>query len=331
MANVAPILVILLVNQIRGGHGNLTQFNSEMTVTDFSVASYANATIFALQIQEIRSTSDATAAASSGSNLNVVPTTRMAGRALPVNFLEAILERNKEEDNKNQDASTVVTIKSLSSKESKQHSNEAILNKDNVEKEINKPMSLVSDECIETTFIGETRKKMFKDHNDLVNIKPNTIIERFKSINERTIVNKEETSQQNSKYKKHNNGELIRIRERQQHKSDIKKESSDIELVVPTIPITTDFFDSPLEDFNLTLYLNVTENVKSGYTEAAWFETKDKSKIRFSKLPQRESYLIPTLKLEEGLYPFGFMSDFFALMYPFNFPVGQYLNFIFIC
>ncbi|XP_073955672.1 uncharacterized protein [Choristoneura fumiferana] len=91
---------------------------------------------------------------------------------------------------------------------------------------------------------------------------------------------------------------------------------------IQMIPITRDIFNNPTESFNMSVDVVVTENnIRASYTED-WFEAKDRSKIRFGGPPQTETYLIPTLKPEEGFHPFGFMSHFFALIYPFEFPVG---------
>ncbi|XP_038213806.1 prominin-1-A isoform X2 [Zerene cesonia] len=93
---------------------------------------------------------------------------------------------------------------------------------------------------------------------------------------------------------------------------------------VQIIPITKDILKEYeySEPYNVTLDVLVTENnIKASYTED-WFEAEDRTKIKFTSMPQTQTYLIPKFKLEEGFHPFSFMSQFFALIYPFDFPVG---------
>lgn len=92
---------------------------------------------------------------------------------------------------------------------------------------------------------------------------------------------------------------------------------------IQIIPITREVFKD-------TIVQNTTQNVIvrdnngiTSYTEDL-FERKDLTKIRFNGFPQGETYLLPTLRLEEGFHPFSFMSKFFDLIYPFDFPVGKY-------
>lgn len=96
--------------------------------------------------------------------------------------------------------------------------------------------------------------------------------------------------------------------------------TSDLEANVRIIPITREVFHEEIEIENVT-----DQNIVLSYTED-WFDlkkVKDRSKIRFSSLPQRTTYLIPTLRLDDGFHPFSFMSEFFYLIHPFEFPVGK--------
>lgn len=75
--------------------------------------------------------------------------------------------------------------------------------------------------------------------------------------------------------------------------------------------------------YNVTIDVLVTENnIKASYNDD-WFEEDDRTKIKFSSMPQTQTYLIPKFKLEEGFHPFSFMSQFFSMIYPFDFPVGK--------
>lgn len=90
---------------------------------------------------------------------------------------------------------------------------------------------------------------------------------------------------------------------------------------IPVIPITREVLREEIEIQNVT-----EKNIIKSYTED-WLDlkkVKERSKIRFSSMPQRTTYLIPTLRLDDGFHPFGFMSEFFYLIYPFEFPVGEF-------
>ncbi|GBP52329.1 hypothetical protein EVAR_38475_1 [Eumeta japonica] len=90
---------------------------------------------------------------------------------------------------------------------------------------------------------------------------------------------------------------------------------------VPVIPITTEIFGIGTRDLNVNIDLELTE--KPGNVKGAWDGRRHESDIRFSELPQKEAYLIPTLKLEAGFYPFRFVTEFFKHIYPSDFPVGK--------
>ncbi|CAK1555377.1 unnamed protein product [Leptosia nina] len=95
---------------------------------------------------------------------------------------------------------------------------------------------------------------------------------------------------------------------------------------VPIIPITKEILkehESP-ETYNVTVDVLVTENnIKASYSDD-WVDGEDRTKIKFSSMPHTQNYLIPKFKLEEGFHPFSFMSQFFSMIYPFDFPVGKF-------
>ncbi|XP_041980275.1 prominin-1-A isoform X2 [Aricia agestis] len=90
---------------------------------------------------------------------------------------------------------------------------------------------------------------------------------------------------------------------------------------VRVIPITEIIFGRKAESFNQSFDNTVTDNSVKGINENR-VEPKDKSKIKFSRLPQTQTYLIPKFKLGEGFHPFTFMSKFFSVIYPFEYPIG---------
>lgn len=97
---------------------------------------------------------------------------------------------------------------------------------------------------------------------------------------------------------------------------------------VKIIPLTTRLTNKAFDIVNVTVELTTEiNNMKGSYTED-WFDidVRGKSrntKIQFGVLPQKETYLVPTLKLEEGFYPFSFMPTFFDIIHPMDLPAGM--------
>lgn len=263
-------------------------------ISKLPVDVYAKGTVFATQIQPGKET-----APEGGSNLNVVGNT----------------EQNPEQDHL---ANFLFTIRPLENKDKKKYDTpKEVTIKEN---EYIKPLPLVSDNCLELLFRNFTdeinkyklkydRVKDYDTAENLINIgisKKRDVTDIYSSIN----------------------NDDVKIESRKQQKQDtaITKKTSTVSIATTKILKSNEIniLNNATESLNTTLQVTVTENIlNAGYTEEAWSETKDKSKIRFNKLPQRENYLIPTLKLEEGFYPFSFMSEFFNLIYPFDFPTGK--------
>ncbi|XP_063622113.1 prominin-1-A [Cydia splendana] len=333
METVALIssIAIFLLNQVTTAQITETELNPALEVNTLPEG-FTDA-IFALQIRQIRATSEATPAASAGNNLNVVGAS-VPGAQLQSENYQAIPTIYSQQNKK--------AIEKKYNDKDEGNVNLQAFDRNAAAREINadgtniKPLALVWDSCMETNFRDNQRisiqplldmedaendsqfqknrqigsiwsegltKRDADNTNNSLAIK--SWIEKYKSLRTRTT---------NVPFRK-SDSLLIRKIE--------KPTSTEISsTTMKMIPITRELFNEPTETFNISVDVLVTENnIRASYTED-WFEPNDRSKIRFGLQPQSETYLIPALMPEEGFYPFGFMSQFFAIIYPFEFPVG---------
>lgn len=332
MAAIALILAILLVNRV------LPQTTETLNSVNAVNTLAANSTesIFALQIRRFRTTTEATPAAAAGNNLNVVGSTlptytaeRDNYQAISTSYSETLPDKKYEfEDEVN---STLYPFQGNMT-ENKKKSSEQFEDNQNVKK----PLALIWDSCLETNFkdspINTIKAPSDKDNtnNDFQIHQSNAEIGNI--WNKRDAGNINNSLAMKAWLDKYDSLRNSKTDERKQQKQDsilmkkISQPTTTTEVIstVQIIPITKEVFIKPVDIFNATQSTVATEsNIFASYTED-WFEVKDRSKIRFGGLPQKETYLIPALKLEEGFYPFTFMSDFFTLIYPFDFPVGKF-------
>lgn len=329
MVTISLVLVVL-VNQV----------NSQTSLTTLNIGSEVNrlserpglSAIFPTQIQQIQTTSETRPAVSAGNNLNVV------GGPVPTSL--DVPEQNF------QPISTIYSMKNKKTydKYAREGNGEFLSDesvrenygKDLPEKEANrdtmKAERLVWDNCLETNF-KDTPQNIVKPQ-DVQNDNHDYRYHGNKEIG--SIWRKRDAGNLNLNstagkawLEKYNNLLNAKTEERRQQKPEptFKKTTSVATTAAPLttvqiIPITREVFNEPMDSFNTTQNAVTESDIVASYTED-WFEEKDRSKIRFGSLPQKETYLIPSLKLEEEFHPFGFMSDFFYLIYPFDFPVGK--------
>lgn len=317
MSVIALTLALLLANRVKPSQIGITTLNS----TDVNTLESIDP-VFALQILQTRTTSEAPPVASAGNNLNVVDATILLD--VPESS-QAISTINRLTSEKKYDGGSVELLSSFEDKT--EETSVENVNDNNV-----KPQSFVWENCFESVFRDDLKNKV-KFQNDMEHTN-NKQFENYQSIP--NIWNKRNVETNNTDAKKawvdkYNHLKNSKNEERLQQKPEsnlIKKitesSSTNPSTTVKVVPITREIFKEPTESLNITLDIVTENNIKAGYTED-WFEAKERTKIRFSGLPQTETYLIPTLKLEDGFHPFGFMSEFFALIYPFEFPVGMYL------
>lgn len=336
MATISIILFVL-ANRVNS-QTSLTTLNTGSDIN--SLSGLEVTAIFPTQIQQIQTTSETTLAVSAGNNLNDV------GGTVPASALD-VPEQNF------QAISTIYLMKNKKTNDEKyarrENGNSLLDGSDggNSEKylkhsgenvETIKAESLVWDNCLETTY-KDVPQNIVKSP-DTQNDNHDHRFQGSKEIGSTSIWRKRDAG--NLYYnstagkawlEKYNNLLNAKTEERRQQKADLTVVKKVTTTVAPTvepkttvqvIPITREVFKEAIDLYNTT-EMGVTESdIVASYTED-WFEEKDRSKIRFGNLPQKEKYLIPALKLEQTFHPFGFMSDFFYLIYPFDFPVGKQL------
>ncbi|KAJ2951011.1 hypothetical protein O0L34_g5386 [Tuta absoluta] len=320
MALILLTFALLLVNRVKPA-----QIGTTSDASDVNRLSEVS-TVFALQIQQIRTTTEAPPEASTGNNLEVVPAAAWLDAG---NFQPIIYSFENQKTKEKYDEGNVL-LPLLAVKE-----NEAEKLEDNKIDESVNSMPLVWDSCIETTYRDNSRNiprtqsdmESFRNHDiHMENLKQNGSIWNKRHINAnnseavRTWLEKYNSLLHSKPENRHQSKQdSVFIRKITLFTSTTEAAYSDTS-TVKMVPITREIFKNPSE-LNLTFDIVTDTSIRASYTED-WFEAKDRTKIRFSGLPQTETYLIPALKLEEGFHPFGFMSDFFSLIYPFEFPVG---------
>ncbi|KAJ8716578.1 hypothetical protein PYW07_003205 [Mythimna separata] len=331
MATISLILVVL-ANQVNP--------QTTLNVNSLSEGLEANA-IFPTQIQQTQTTSETTLAASAGNNLNDVGGTAAASFDVPGQNYQEIstvysIKNKKTNNNKKSREGNVKSIGDGSAA----GNNEKYLQYSEENLGAVKAEPLVWDNCLETNFQGSSPQNMVKpqdSQNDNHDYRYQGSKEIGSLWRKRDAGNLNLNSTAGKAWlEKYNNLLNAKTEERRQQKPELtpvkKITTSTISTTVPTtestvtitvqvIPITREVFKEPKDFFNTTQTAITEDDIIASYTED-WFEEKDRSKIRFGNLPQKETYLIPALKLEQGFHPFGFMSEFFYLIYPFDFPVG---------
>lgn len=329
MAATTLASVILLANLTQAS----VAANSSALTTLPEVSTEA---LFALQISQIRTTSNPAPAAVAGNNLNGIGGTAPS-KDVPEENSQAIFTVYSEKDkNRNDGERGNVELLSFDENAEKTQDENATKSLDDVIKE---PLPLVWDTCFETTY-RDNQKNIVKASDDMEVASSDIHMEQNEdfvgSYNKRDADSTNFTVSFKPWLEKINNLKSVKFEERRQQKESIllKKitdahtstmESITFVSTTPTvkiIPITREIFKQSEEFLNATQKPVTEISIKASYTED-WFEAKDRGKIRFSGLPQRETYLIPALKLEEGFHPFAFMSEFFTVIYPFDFPVGE--------
>ncbi|CAH4038038.1 unnamed protein product [Pieris brassicae] len=279
--------------------------------------------------------SETTLAVSTGYNLNATPPN------VPDETLEARRENYRAispiypvEKTNSDEKSDEETFKLLSSHEG--NSSESGVN-EKANDDINNTSAsqLVWDNCYETSYRGNHQVNA-KVHYDMENA------HRLEIDNGGMLKNRE--------FLENNSSLAVRnwLEKYNNLKNSIAARKSTTEISPNTIPSKDYFDEAPMdigmiqantvqilpitkeivrdyefsEPYNVTVDVLVTENnIKASYNDD-WFEEQDRTKIKFSSMPQTQTYLIPKFKLEEGFHPFSFMSQFFSKIYPFDFPVG---------
>ncbi|XP_047531014.1 prominin-1-A isoform X1 [Vanessa atalanta] len=334
---LALVLIILETNLV------ISRTNCDLPTEVKTLEPSGFASVFALQIQQIRSTSEETPVVSTGSNLNVFDT-NVPSNSLDVqeeNFraistLHPIEETNVGEKMRNdRDGGN---SESLLSNRNFQDGKKSELEGDKVYNSKDS-LNLVWDNCFENVYRDNTdttniNAKSYTDIETPRNIETENIKSYRNILNKRNSLNVSGTSALNSWLEKFNIFRTASNEEPDIPTKDILLSPTTLELstssstqnTIPFIPITKDILREFTGPLNITLDV-VTENtinyIKGTKRDDFYVEiTKDRSNIKFSSLPQKQTYLIPKFKLEEGFYPFTFMSKFFSVIYLFDYPIG---------
>lgn len=326
MSVIALTLALLLANRVKPSQIGITALNS----TDVNTLE-STGPIFALQIRQIRTTSEAPPAASAGNNLNVVEALDVPENSQAISTIYSF--ENKVTSGKKYDKGNVKLLSVFADESENNDKSVENYNENSV-----KPQFLVWENCFESVF-RDSQSDTVKIQNDMEHTNNKQVdienIQYNPSIWSKRNVNTNNSEAMKVWIDKYNNLKNGKVDERRQQKPEsilLKKITEPLTTYSPSttikvVPITREIFKEPTESLNMTLDIVTENNIRAGYTED-WFEAKERTKIRFSGLPQTETYLIPTLKLEDGFHPFGFMSEFFSLIYPFEFPVGKLTLFV---
>lgn len=319
MSTVVTFIAILLINLVI----SQTDYESQSEVNILGIGTVKS--IFASEVKQIRTTSEKTLAASTGNNPNDVPpiVLRNSLDEQKENF-RAISPTYRNEkttnDEKIKNDHNGGGLKLLSSLIGNYPERSKLKGGENINY-VTEPSSLFWDNCFSNTYkvdenLNSRRLTAYEDANNLIIHNNNdNLLSKRESEKNNTAFKKWLSDFQNSR----NRHDLDMINEIVPF-STTTTELSISQLNV--VPITEDIFDSKVNPFNFSLDTLVTEN-SIQKSNVNGFDIKDESKIKFSSLPQMQTYLIPKLKLEEGFHPFSFMSTFFAVIYPFEYPVGE--------
>ncbi|XP_050348329.1 prominin-1-A isoform X2 [Nymphalis io] len=330
-------LIILQTNLV------ISRTNCDLPTEVKTLEPSALAKVFALQIQQIRSTSEETPVVSPGSNLDVFDT-NVPSYSLDVqeeNFraistFHPIGETNvgKKMRNDRDGGNSELFLFNGNFQDGKKNELE-----DDKVYNSKESLNLVWDNCFENVYRDNTDTANIgaKSYTDIENSR-NIDIENIKSyrniLNKRNSLNVSSTTALSAWLEKFNifraaNNEDPDVSTKDTLLSPTALElstSSSTKNTIPFIPITKNILKEFTEQINVTLDI-VTENsinyIKETKRDDFYVEiTKDRSNIKFSSLPQKQTYLIPKFKLEEGFYPFTFMSKFFSVINLFDYPVG---------
>ncbi|CAG5028611.1 unnamed protein product [Parnassius apollo] len=293
-----------------------------------------------LQIHQIRTTSEKAPATSAGNNLNDVSSGALS-KPLEVqeeNFLTIspiFLFRKYSDDRKynDEDEGNVKLLGTYNKKSSGENKMALpFYNSSKMRNELNSPQSqnFIWENCMESVF-KQQNKINYKHQNEMeiaknLQTNNNKIVGNFWDKRDADAIHSVAVK---SWLEKYNNLKNSSKKERVEKANNMTllSQSTTTSTVSNSTPfdifsITKETLEDRDYSINDTLDLAVTENNLRVSSSMEWSVEKDRSKIKFSSLPQMQNYLIPKFKLEEGFHPFTFMSEFFSLIYPFDFPDG---------
>nr|XP_032516697.1 prominin-1-A-like isoform X3 [Danaus plexippus plexippus] len=283
--------------------------------------------VFALQIRQIQTTSQETPADSAGNNLNTFDGTVLNHFLnVPQENFQSILSNNpirkttaEENDDKNQEN------KETEAHFAKYNSSSSAIGSNDIEAK--KALNLIWDNCYETLFRDDSKTKStgFSDENKRIGLETENMKTAGNVLSKRNSLKENNTSTLRSWLENYNIYKTATNEDLELSSSTELIASTSQASVVPIIPITKNInINQYTVSYNNDIGSGVVteSNFQSSFTDD-WYNPKESdSKIKFSSLPQMQTYLIPKFKLDEGFYPFHFMSKVFSVIYLFEYPVG---------
>ncbi|XP_034829376.1 prominin-1-A isoform X1 [Maniola hyperantus] len=316
--SLTPLVLSILVPNIV-----LSQTDSNPVSEVNTLPWSSTESVFALQIQQIRTSAEVTPAASAGNNLNVFSPDVASNflevqeenfRAIspfhPIGKTNAGEEIKSDQDRGNSKLLSSLQTNFLDEKKSVFQNTEV--------NNLKEPENLVWENCFDIA--------NFNSRSDLENsdsFESENVRTFGNYLNKRNSLSTNDSSVSRSWLDKYN---ILRIG--QTEPPVIFTDTATVEPVISTsastikiIPITASIPNSYTESMNITLDF-ITEHAIRETDTMDWQIDDDQSKIKFGSLPQTQTYLIPKFKLNEGFHPFSFMSKFFSVIYLFDYPIG---------
>ncbi|XP_039754869.1 prominin-1-A isoform X2 [Pararge aegeria] len=309
MMSLTPlVLSILLANQV------LSQTDRN-TVSEVKTLQWSSTeSVFALQIRQFRTSAEETPAASAGNNLNVF------NPDLASNFLEAqdenfrvistfhpIGKTNAAEEIKNdQDEGNSKLLSTLQANFLDDKKSDKVYN-------LKEPENIIWENCFDIN-----SKSDVKNSHNLESEKVRTL---GNYLNKRNSLSTNDSSALRSWLEKYNILKSGRTEPPRILTETATESFTTSSSTIQIIPITTSIPSSYTDPINITLDIITEHSVRETDT-SDWYMNVDKNKIKFGSLPQTQTYLIPKFKLDEEFHPFSFMSNFFSVIYLFDYPIG---------
>lgn len=301
---------------------------------------------FSLQIRQFQSTSEETPVVSAGSNLNVFdanlpsnPLNVQEENFRAISTIHPIKETNVGEKMRNDRDEGNSKLHSF--EKNSQDGIKSELEDDKIYKE---SLNLVWDNCFENTNRDRKRNSQdistidtisYKDMDTAKNIEIEDIKDYRNLLYKRNSLSPNNTSTLSAWLDKYNifrstknEDPVLPTKNTFSSQTSLEQDTSlSTKKLVSFVPITKNILKEFTKPINISLDI-VTENninyIKEIKENDFYIEIeKDRSNIKFNSLPQKQTYLIPKFKLEEGFYPFKFISKFFSVIYLFDYPIGK--------
>lgn len=205
-------------------------------------------------------------------------------------------------------------------------SSEAQIHDDNVQGWHESPSALVSDDCDENNVKIESQNDKYEE-KDMEFREKNVQMDKKTDahVSDVLLVNSVEVSHVHAKDK----GRRA-ISESKARKSNTagKKTYEKVDKDEDYSPIVNITFGTQKPDkdsrtFTAVEHYQNTTAVSEEEQPGAWRGRYKETGLRFRPGPIPEKYMVPMLKITDGVFVFGFLSGFFGFLHPFDFPTGK--------